>query len=116
MATGGPKSSPALGASGGPHVKVWSGINNSILRDFFAYAPSSTGGVRVEAVAIDGDRKADIPTGAGAGGGPRVKVLTGASLADVRWFFALDPGFVVGVYVGAGRSPLTGRSPRRRIR
>src|SRR5438477_54410 len=66
------------GAGGGPHVQVVSGATGAGLASFFAYSTAFTGGVQVAAGDIDGDGKADIITGAGAGGGPHVQVFSGA--------------------------------------
>src|SRR5262249_50067406 len=67
------------GAGGGPDVRVFNGaVAGSIIKEFFAYAPGFTGGVNVAAGDVNGDGKADIITGAGAGGGPHVKVFSNA--------------------------------------
>ena len=60
------------------------------------------GDVRAAAGDVTGDGTPDLVVGVGPGGGPRVRVLDGASGAVVRDFFAFDPGFLGGVYVGAG--------------
>lgn len=91
------------GAGGGPHVKVFDGRTGALLREFFAYDASFSGGVRVAAGDVDGDGKADIITSAGPGGGPHVKVFSGATGAEIRSFFAYDSGFHGGVYVAAGK-------------
>jgi len=88
-------------AGGGPHVKVFSGADGSQLASFFAYDPGFLGGVRVAAADIGDTGAADIVTGAGAGGGPHVKVFDGTG-AVVQSFFALDPTFTGGVTVAAG--------------
>ena len=67
----------AAGPGGGPNVKVFSGVDGSLMFSFFAYDPSFTGGVFVAAGDTNNDGKADIITGAGAGGGPHVKVSAG---------------------------------------
>ena len=52
-----------------------------MIRNFFAYDPSFLGGVFVGAGDYNQDGKADILTGAGAGGGPHVEVFSGATVA-----------------------------------
>lgn len=88
------------GAGGGPHVKAFSGLDNSLLTSFMAYDPTFTGGLTVAA------REGQIITGAGPGGGPHVKVweivLNGdiPSITLTNSFFAFDPAFTGGVFVG----------------
>jgi uncharacterized repeat protein (TIGR01451 family) len=89
-------------SGGGSHVKMFSGRDGSILTQFFAYASSFTGGVRVAAGDVDGDGHADIITGAGPGGGPHVKVFSGADGHLINEFFAYSASFHGGVYVAAG--------------
>lgn len=91
-----------LGAGGAPHVKVFDGNNGAELSSFMAYNQSLPGGVRVAAGDINGDGAADIITGAGAGGGPHVKVLDGRTGAELRSFFAFDAAFSGGITVAAG--------------
>jgi uncharacterized repeat protein (TIGR01451 family) len=88
------------GAGGGPHVIVFSGVNSSILQSFFAYASNFTGGVRVAVADNGADGDLDLVTGAGPGGGPHVRVLNASNLAEERSFFAFDPSFLGGVFVG----------------
>jgi hypothetical protein len=88
-----------------------------MLQSFLAYGAGFAGGVRVAAADLNGDGKADIITGAGPGGGPHVRVFdgtTGGPLASpVESFFAYDPSFTGGVFVGGRRESLTlgGRAP-----
>ena len=82
------------------HVKVFSGTNNAVLRSFLAYDAGFKGGVTVAVGDVDGDGKADIITGAGAGGGPNVKVFSGADGTKLAEFAAYDPKFLGGVNVG----------------
>jgi len=97
-------------AGGGPHVRVFSGADNSELYSFFAYSSSFAGGVRVAAGDITGDGTPDIITGAGPGGGPHVRVFDGSSTGPtpsqfasaLGSFFAYDSGFQGGVYVSSG--------------
>jgi hypothetical protein len=94
-------------AGGGPHVKVFDGAalmtgQVKTLYSFFAYGANFHGGVRVAAGNIDGDKNADIITGAGAGGGPHVEAFSGQTGQLIRSFFAYAPTFTAGVYVAAG--------------
>lgn len=86
---------------GASHVKVFDAVSLAETHSFLAY-PGFTGGVFVAAGDVDGDGFADIVTGADAGGGPHVKVFSGASSAELRSFFAYDPSFQGGVRVAAG--------------
>src|SRR5207302_1596883 len=90
------------GAGGGPHVRVWSGADGTLLRQFYAYGVKFRGGVSVAAGDVNGDGKADVVTGAGPGGGPHVEVFSGATGAVLRSFFAYAPAFTGGVFVAAG--------------
>ncbi|HSR41661.1 MAG TPA: VCBS repeat-containing protein, partial [Longimicrobiales bacterium] len=92
----------AAGAGGGPHVKVFDGATGNELMSFFAYTPTFTGGVFVGSGDVNGDGFADIVTGAGAGGGPHVKVFDGATGNESASFFAYAPQFTGGVTVSAG--------------
>jgi uncharacterized repeat protein (TIGR01451 family) len=92
----------AAGPSGGPHVKVFDGATGDEIRSFFAYDPSFTGGVFVATGDYNGDNIPDIITGAGAGGGPHVKVFSGANGALLASFMAYSPTFLGGVSVAAG--------------
>jgi hypothetical protein len=92
----------AAGPGGGPEVKVYDGITGKVIRDFYAYAPSFRGGVYVAAADVNGDGKADIITGAGAGGGPHVIVFSGDDGSILTQFFAYIPTFRGGVEVAGG--------------
>jgi hypothetical protein len=86
-------------AGGGPHVMAFSGVDLHVLRSFFAYTPFFTGGVRVAAGDVDGDGRAEIITGGGPGGGPHVRVWSGATGAEVTGLFAFESTFAEGVFV-----------------
>jgi autotransporter-associated beta strand protein len=90
------------GAGGGPHVKVFSGANGSLLASFYAYHPNFRGGVTVAAGDVNNDGKVDIVTGAGPGGGPQVKVFSGANLSVLASFYAYSSASNGGVFVAAG--------------
>src|SRR5947209_8396900 len=89
------------GPGGGPHVEVWNGASllkgqAVLLKQFFAYDPHFAGGVFVAAsgVGFFSSTNGFVPaiiTGAGAGGGPHVRVFDYATLAVVRQFYAYDP-------------------------
>jgi hypothetical protein len=89
------------GPGGGPHVKVFSGLDNSLRQSFMAYTTAFRGGVYVGAGDVNGDGRADVITGAGAGGGSHVEVFSGPDGSLLRSFLAYDSTFVVGVRVGA---------------
>ncbi len=88
------------GAGGGPHVKVFSGKDGSVLRSFYAFDPGFTGGVRVAVTEVNGDGHWDLLLGAGPGGGPHVKALDAATLEEMAGLYAFDPAFTGGVFVG----------------
>jgi streptogramin lyase len=90
------------GLGGSPHVNVFSGADGTVLRSFLAGDASFLGGVRVAAFDQNRDGTEDIVTASGPSGGPRVKVLDGANLALLDSFFAYDPAFHGGLFVGAG--------------
>ena len=110
-------------AGGGPHVRIFAfnpaaGLNiyNNVVDDaaahpgvsafpaggFYAYGASFTGGVRVAVADVNGDGRDDIITGAGAGGGPEVRVFSGATGQPITSFYAYAPTFTGGVYVAGG--------------
>ncbi|MFN6053881.1 MAG: FG-GAP repeat domain-containing protein, partial [Planctomycetia bacterium] len=90
------------GFGGGPHVKVFNGVNLQEMRSFFAYTETFTGGVSVATADINGDNILDIVTGAGPGGGPHVKVFDGATNNLISSWFAYPVDFKGGVFVGVG--------------
>jgi hypothetical protein len=116
----------AAGPGGGPEIKVIDGTKlnqvqsdgqiagSALLADFFAFAPVFGGGVYVGAGDMNGDGHAEVITGAGAGGGPEVKVIDGTKLTRLQAngqisnpalladFFAYNPVFAGGVTVAVG--------------
>jgi hypothetical protein len=110
------------GFGGGPRVTVFSGVDNSIITDFFAFEDTIRNGVYVAAGDINGDGFADIITGAGPDGGPRVVAFDGFELINNNFvflanFFAYDDTQRTGVRVAAkdvdgdGAAIVTGPGP-----
>ena len=98
------------GPGGGPHVKVFDGVdvaagstNPGVLRTYFAYDGTFMGGVHVAAGDINGDGLIDIIVGAGPGGGPNVQAFSNGNLGTrLMSYFAYEPTFMGGVNVAAG--------------
>ena len=111
------------GPGGGPHVRVIDAAklsqipsggqipDTALLANFFAYSPDFRGGVFV-AVSKNVVVR-DLIVGAGAGGGPHVRVISGSKIGQTQSdgqiageavlssFFAYSPNFTGGVRVGA---------------
>ncbi len=95
------------GFGGAPHVKVFSGVDFSLIKSFFAYAIDFTGGVFVAAGDLLSDGTYEIVTGAGEGGGAHVKVWDYDTLAIEDQFYAynkftLEDGNVIDQIFGGG--------------
>ena len=91
---------------GSPLVRVFSVINGSMIKVFFAFESTFSGVVSVAAGLINSDAVYDIVVGAGAGTGPRVKTFDLSNLNDIKVindFFAFDLSFLGGVYVRAAK-------------
>ena len=86
--------------TGGNTVKLFDAAGTPF--NFSPFAAGYTGGVRVTLGDVTGDGRADLIVGAGPGGGPAVRVFSGASGALIDSFDAFAPTFTGGVYVGAG--------------
>ena len=95
------------GPGGGPHVRVFSSTMNPIGGGFYAYGAAFSGGVDVAVGdVIPGSPGAEIVTGAGAGGGPHVRVFLGdgtpAPGQAGSGFFVYSPAFSGGISVAVG--------------
>jgi predicted outer membrane repeat protein len=96
----------APGRGGGPQVRVFDGRTGQRLPgplgSFFAFSSSFTGGVFVASSDVNGDGRDDIIAAAGPGGGPQVRVFSGADGTRLMGFFAYPNTFTRGVCVAAG--------------
>jgi hypothetical protein len=99
------------GPGGGPRVFALSGKglvsgNQEIqLANFFGGDEANRGGIRVAVKDLDGDARADLVVGAGAGAGSRVTTYLGKDVGPngtppARNDFDTFPGFTGGVFVG----------------
>ena len=89
---GGPGSSPL--------VRIFN-REGHLISEFFAYHVNFSGGVNVAAGDFDGDGLDEIITGAGAGGGPHVRIFDKFGKVKSQ-FFAYNIYFNGGVKVAAG--------------
>ena len=91
------------GNGSGPasELKVFSGLDNSLLMTIAPYAAPFTGGIFVAAGDTNGDGFDDLITGAGFDGGPHVRVFSGADGSVLREFLAYGGDFTGGVSVAA---------------
>lgn len=72
------------------------------LGDFVPFPDGFSGEVRVAVADVTGDYRRDLVVAAGPGGGARVRVFDGVTLAPVADFLAFEPSFRGGAYVAAG--------------
>lgn len=92
----------AGGAGSLPEVRVFDYSSGSERYRIKVYEDSFLGGVRVATGDVDGDGIDDIITGTGIGGGPRIRVFSGATGQVIRDFFAFEDTFRGGIFVAAG--------------
>ncbi|MGH9268318.1 MAG: FG-GAP-like repeat-containing protein, partial [Acidimicrobiales bacterium] len=100
----------APGPGGGPHVRVWDGDTGKELGGLPAYGTNFSGGVYVAAGDVNGDGRADIIAGPGAGSEPQVRVFSGLTGAEIGRFLAYGSAFTGGVTVASGDVTGDGRA------
>lgn len=91
-----------------PEVKVFD-YQGNLISKFLAYGEGFLGGVKVAVGDVDGDGKEEIITGAGAGGGPHVRIFRLDGIL-VSQFFAYNKNFKGGVNVASGDLHNDGRA------
>jgi hypothetical protein len=88
------------GQGGGPLVNIFDGVSGTLLSAFYAEPLTFHGGVRVAARDLFGTGTAEIITAAGPGALSTIGVLDGATLNLLSAFFAYNPNFRGGAFVG----------------
>jgi ELWxxDGT repeat protein len=86
---------------GDPRVRVFAAATGTPRFDIAAYNAGFRGGVRVAVGDVDGDGTDDIITAPGPGGGPHIRVFSGADGHPLASFFAYAGSFTAGVYIAA---------------
>jgi hypothetical protein len=86
----------------GPQVRIFNKDGVLINPGFFAYNPAFRGGVHVALGDVNADGYLEIITAAGKSGGPHVRVFNKDGVLINPGFFAYNPAFRGGVYVGSG--------------
>jgi hypothetical protein len=93
---------------GGPRARVFSGNGFAQVSDFFGIEdPDFRGGARAAVGDVNGDGIGDLLVAAGFGGGPRIAVFNGKSLAAVPVklfadFFVFEQTLRNGVFISSG--------------
>lgn len=90
------------GRGGEPWIKIFDSWGN-LINKFLAYNQNFTGGVSLAAADLDGDKKSEILTAAGAGGGPHVRILDGYGRMTINaGFFTGDKNDLAGTVAAVG--------------
>ena len=93
----------AAGPGGGPRVRVFDGKTFDVIAEFMAFEETFTGGLFVSAGDLTGDGVAEIVLSPDVGGGPRVRVLDGTTMAPIADFFGIaDENFRGGARTAVG--------------
>lgn len=90
----------APGATGGPHVKVFTSTG-ILKKEVMAYSPGFTGGIDVAAFAPSGSYDGGFVTSPGSTGGPHIKVFNDEAKMTSE-FMAFPASFSGGVRVDVG--------------
>ena len=91
------------GPGGGPHVKIFNGVNGQVLHEFMAYDTAYRGSGFLASGDLDNDGHDDLVIGTDIGGGPHVKVINGSDFSEDFSYFAYNPTFRGGVRVSVGQ-------------
>jgi hypothetical protein len=86
--------------NGGPHIRVFSGTDGTLYREWFAYDAKFTGGVFVSAGDLNGDGYAEVITGMGANGVGEVKVFDGLTNRVTDSFIPDSAGIRISSRIG----------------
>jgi hypothetical protein len=86
------------GAGGGPQIRIFDHNGRLLSGGFFAFDKNFRGGVNVAAGDINGDGQDEIIAGAGAGGGPQIRIFNGQGRL-IGQFFAAEAKSRQGAYV-----------------
>jgi hypothetical protein len=92
----------SIASSGPAHVRAFSGETGEELHSFYAFAPEFLGGATLAVSDMNSDGFADIIVGAGLGGPPHIRVVSGEDGAELASFYALDARMTTGVTVATG--------------
>lgn len=93
---------------GAPRVNVFKFNQTQPVHTFYAFDPNGRFGVRVACADLNEDGKGDIFAVPGEGGGPVLKVFSGANYQEILSQFVGDQNDRSGVHVAAGAHPTSG--------
>lgn len=91
----------ASGPGVAPVVRVFSGANGAVLREFTGFDNDLPNGMFVAAGDVNGDALDDIVIGAGEGTTSRVRVFDAATGTEITLFSAFEPWRIGGVRVAS---------------
>ncbi|PIR66398.1 MAG: hypothetical protein COU51_03910 [Parcubacteria group bacterium CG10_big_fil_rev_8_21_14_0_10_36_14] len=99
-----------LGSNPGDEPKIWLlDGKGDVKKEFYAFAPSFRGGVNLALGDVDNDGMTEIVAGAGAGGGPHIRIFNLSGELEYQ-FFAYDTNNRNGVKVAIGDLDGNGKS------